>query len=110
MPDIAIAHTTTPFVSTYPWSSGFGTKRSDPGTIPVGNGLSVAFSPSGADIAISHLSTPRVSAYPWSSGFGTKYANPGTLPAGTGRGVAFSPSSTTSMSLTSSIPKAIFAM
>jgi hypothetical protein len=41
---IAIAHSTTPFVSAYPWSvSGFGTKFSDPGTLPAGTGYGVAF-------------------------------------------------------------------
>jgi hypothetical protein len=41
---IAIAHATTPFVSAYPWSaSGFGTKFSDPGTLPASTGNGVAF-------------------------------------------------------------------
>ena len=88
---IAIAHTTTPFVSAYPWSgSGFGTKFANPGTLPASNGRGVAFSPAGTEIAIAHDATPFVSAYPWSgSGFGTKFTNPGTLPASNGLGVAF---------------------
>jgi hypothetical protein len=76
-------------VSTYPWSSGFGTKYSDPATLPTGVGTGIAFSPSGADIVVSHSTSPNVSTYPWSSGFGTKYSNPATLPTGTGNGVAF---------------------
>jgi hypothetical protein len=41
-----VAHTTSPGVSAYPWSSsGFGTKYTNPATLPAGNGLSVAFSP-----------------------------------------------------------------
>ena len=88
---IAIAHYSTPYISAYPWSSsGFGTKYSDPGTLPPSTGCGVAFSPDGSAIAIAHSSSPYVSAYPWSSsGFGTKYSNPGTLPTNTGRGVAF---------------------
>jgi len=88
---IAVAHSTTPFVSAYPWSgSGFGTKFSNPGTLPASTGNGVAFSPAGDAIAVAHPTTPYVSAYPWSgSGFGTKFSNPGTLPASTGRGVAF---------------------
>jgi hypothetical protein len=85
---IAIAHGTSPLVSAYPWSaSGFGTKFANPGTLPAGNGNSVAFSPAGTEIAIAHTTTPFVSAYPWSaSGFGKKLTNPGTMPASTGYG------------------------
>jgi hypothetical protein len=91
---IAVAHGTSPYISVYPWSNGFGTKYANPGTLPNGTGYGVAFSPSGNAIAVAHLNSPYVSAYPWSSGFGTKYANPGTLPNGTGYGVAFSPTPT----------------
>jgi hypothetical protein len=89
---VAVAHTTSPFVTAYPWSSsGFGTKYSNPATLPAGNGNGVAFSPSGDAIAVAHDTTPFVTAYPWSSaGFGTKYANPATLPPSGGNGVAFS--------------------
>ena len=90
--NIAIAHSTTPFISTYPWSSGFGTKRSDPATLPTGYGYGVVFSPSGTDIAVGHGTTPFISTYPWSSGFGTKRSDPATLPTGIGYGVVFSPS------------------
>jgi len=90
---IAVAHSTTPYVSAYPWSgSGFGTKFANPATLPPNNGRGVAFSPAGNAIAVAHLSSPYISAYPWSgSGFGTKFANPATLPTGLGLGVAFSP-------------------
>jgi len=91
---IAVAHTTTPFISAYAWSSstGFGPKFADPSTLPTGTGNEVAFSPSGNAIAVAHATTPFVSAYPWSStGFGTKYTNPATLPTGQGNDVAFSP-------------------
>ncbi len=91
---IAVAHTTTPFVTAYRWSaSGFGAKYTNPATLPAGTGNGVAFSPTGDAIAVAHLTTPYISAYPWSSstGFGTKYANPATLPAINGNEVAFSP-------------------
>jgi hypothetical protein len=88
---IAVAHATTPFISAYPWSgSGFGTKFSNPATLPASTGNGVAFSSDGAAIAVAHDTTPFITAYPWSgSGFGTKYSNPATLPTGTGLGVAF---------------------
>ena len=91
---IAVAHSSTPFVSAYPWSvAGFGTKYANPATLPAGTATSVAFSPTGDAIAVAHATTPFISAYPWSSstGFGTKYANPATLPTGNSGGVAFSP-------------------
>ena len=86
---IAVSHDVTPYISTYPWSAGFGTKYSDPATLPAGTGNGVAFSPAGTDIAVAHASTPFIAAYPWSAGFGTKYANPATLPTGNGSGTAF---------------------
>ena len=92
MPDVVVAHGTTPFVTAYPWTSGtgFGTKYSNPATLPTGDGYGVAFQGS-ADVAISHAATPYVTAYPWTSGtgFGTKYTDPATLPPNTGLGVAF---------------------
>ena len=93
---IAIAHDASPFVSAYPWTgAGFGTKFTNPGTLPTGTGRGVAFSPAGTEIAIAHSTSPYVSAYPWSgSGFGTKFSDPGTLPTGIGQGVAFSPAGT----------------
>jgi Flp pilus assembly protein TadG len=86
---IAIAHATSPYVTAYPWSSGFGTKYANPATLPTGTGRGVAFNADGSNIAIAHATTPFVTAYPFSSGFGTKYANPVTLPTGDAYGVAF---------------------
>ena len=88
---IAVVHTTSPYISAYPWSgSGFGSKFSDPSTLPAGTGLGVDFSPSGDAIAVAHDTSPYISVYPWSgSGFGSKFSNPSTLPTGNGRSVAF---------------------
>ena len=88
---VAVAHTSSPFITAYPWSSsGFGTKYANPATLPASTGNGLAFSPDGSAIAVAHGVTPFISAYPWSSsGFGTKYANPATLPASSGIGVAF---------------------
>ena len=95
---IAVAHQTTPFVSAYPWtvSGGFGTKYSNPTTLPVANARGVAFNPAGTSIAVAHFTSPFVSAYPWnvSTGFGTKYTDPATLPTGDGTGVTFNPAGT----------------
>ncbi len=93
---LAIAHSTSPFVTAYPWSSsGFGTKFANPATLPTGIGNGAAFSPAGTELAIAHDITPYVTAYPWSSsGFGTKFADPATVPTGEGLGAAFSPAGT----------------
>ena len=40
---IAVAHDVSPYISVYPWSSGFGTKYADPATLPTGTGFGVAF-------------------------------------------------------------------
>ena len=105
--DIAVAHSTTPYVSAYPWTPtvGFGVKYADPLTKPIGTGYGVAFC-GNTDIAVVHSGDPYVSAYPWTPtvGFGVKYANPLTKPTGTGRGVAFSFSSTPTPTVTLATP------
>jgi hypothetical protein len=77
--NIAVAHFTSPFISVYPWSPGFGTKYANPATLPQQPGYQPAFT--GTDIAVAHGGgNPYIVAYPFSSGFGTKYADPATLP------------------------------
>jgi hypothetical protein len=85
--DIAVAHISSPYISTYAFSAGFGTKYANPANLPTSTGRGVAFS--GSDIAVAHSDSPYISTYPWSAGFGTKYANPAALPASHGLGVAF---------------------
>ncbi len=92
---IAVAHTSSPYISAYPWddtTGSFGTKYANPATLPTLNGRDVAFSPDDSTIAVAHLSTPYVSAYPWSSGFGTKYSDPSTTPPEAGFAISFSSS------------------
>ena len=88
--DIAIAHDVTPFITVYPWSSGFGTKYSNPAILPTGNADDVEYSINGDTIAVTHANSPQITAYPWSvSGFGTKYANPVGLSSVDGVGLDF---------------------
>lgn len=89
---IALSDGTTPFVYAYPWALGFGTKYSNPSTLPASTGYGVRFSPSGTQIAVGHATSPYISTYPWSPGFGTKYANPGTIIFATTYSIAFNPS------------------
>jgi hypothetical protein len=85
---MAVAHNTTPFFSVYGFSgSGFGSKLTNPVTLPTGAGLSVAFSEE--SIAVGHATTPFVSVYPWEgNSIGAKFSNPSTLPS-QGQGIAF---------------------
>jgi len=94
---VACSHDNSPYISVYEWSDSgtFGSKMSDPGTLPTGYGNGVSFSPNGRQIVVAHETTPWATAYPWtSSGFGTKFANPSTIPTGQGWYVAFSPAGT----------------
>jgi len=94
--DIAVPSVSSPFVQIYPWDSGFGTKWTNPATLPNDTMSGAAFSPAGSAVAVAGAySTKFVYAYPWSgSGFGTKYADPATLPSGAGT-IAFTPAGTT---------------
>ena len=92
--DIAMVSNNSPYITVYPWESGtgFGTKYSNPATLPPNEGVGVAFSPDGSNLAVAHRDSPAVTVYPWSSsGFGTKYGNPSSVPGGQGNSVAFSP-------------------
>jgi hypothetical protein len=74
----------SPFIHGYRWTAGaspaWGTKFSDPSTLPTGNTSFATFSNN--DLIVATATSPFVLAYQYSdtTGFGTKYANPATLP------------------------------
>jgi WD40 repeat protein len=88
---MAVAHTTTPFVSIYAISDTTFTKTSDPGTLPDGNGRGVAFSSDSQFLAVAHATSLFLSHYRNVSGTWTKQTDPATPPDGIGNRVAFSP-------------------
>lgn len=90
--DIALNNWDFPYVTTYQWSAGFGTKYADPATAPPGRGYGTSFTSSDNAIAISGMGSPRVAVYPWNQGFGTKYADPATIVGTICRGVAINSS------------------
>jgi hypothetical protein len=96
--EVAVAHDTTPFVTSYPWSvtSGFGTKLADPASLAAGNAKSIAFTTGAVAVAVTN--NPTVAAWPWTSaGFGTKYADPAAATGLTilnNAGIAYSPDAT----------------
>lgn len=85
----------SPTLSATSWSNstGFGTKYTNPSTIPGSDAYSVCFAPANNAIAVSTQNSPYIVIYPWSdsAGFGSKYSNPSTLPTGWGRQTKFSP-------------------
>lgn len=95
---IFITSSGSPYIQAYPWDgSGFGSRVSDPGTLPAGapgQNQNLALSPDGAYVSVAHAVSPYISTYPWSSGaFGTRVSTTGvTLPTATGQSPAYSPS------------------
>jgi hypothetical protein len=84
----------TPRVNAFPftYSGGYGTKFSDPSTLPAGDTRAVHFTTDSSYVALGHQNSPYISVYPWSgSGFGTKISNPATLPTNWVYGIKWSP-------------------
>ena len=83
----------SPYLDVFPFSSsGYGTRFSNPATLPAGGAIVAGprFSPSGNAIVLAHTTTPRITGYPFSSsGFGTKYTDPATVPGTIGTGTSF---------------------
>lgn len=97
---VGVGHTTTPFMSFYPYNGvGFGTKVTNPVALPAAQVNSVAFSPMGDYLAAAGQTTPFLQVWPFdpvAGTFGTIIANPVSLPAGgpagsLGKGVAWRP-------------------
>lgn len=97
---VIISGYTTPWIFAYAYSSGFGTKYSNPVTLPgtsnaFNYGLGIAVSPSYNAVAIGNgnIQSPYINVYPWSdvTGFGARYSNPSSPPNNDVNGVAFSP-------------------
>ena len=78
------ATTGTTRAHAYRWSQGFGTKYSNPGSLPANNTYHVQANQKKTAVGFIHASlTGRyVAFYPWSdsSGFGTRYTAPSTYP------------------------------
>lgn len=104
---LGVASSNSPYIHMFAISKdGIGTKFSNPGTLPTGNGRHITFTPNSNTIAIGHSTSPFVSAYPAStSGFGTKIANPTTLPASSGQGVSWTPNGAEVMIVGSAVPR-----
>ncbi len=83
---ITIQTYASPYINTYAWSrSGFGTKYSNPATLPTASG-EATFS---QDAIVYGSGSSGIYAYPFNTatGYGTKYANAATLPTSVGQAV-----------------------
>ena len=80
----------------HPSSTGFGTKYSDPATLPTGLGSGLDITTTNTQLVASQGSvSPYVYAYDISSsGFGSKYSNPSTLPTAAVGGITLNSNDT----------------
>ena len=75
----------SPYIIGYAYTqgTGFGTKYSDPGTLPSGSQYSVSWKDNSIVCVSGLTGASSLNVYDWSSGFGTRYANPSTAAAST---------------------------
>lgn len=76
---LMIAHIDSPYFTAYEWNGGYGSKYSNPSTLPSGQGHNVVFSKDGGAVILSSgITNSSPQAYSWSdaSGFGSKYTAP----------------------------------
>ena len=94
--EIVGSDSSSPYLHAWAWSSGWGTKFSNPVNLPTQYAKNIAFSPNGNFIAVNNTTLRYPSAYGWStSGFGTRYSTGSTqLPTSTTQySIDFSPTS-----------------
>lgn len=93
---VAAALNASPYVAVWNFSdSGYGSKLSDPATLPAGSAFGVAWHPNGNWLAVAHSTSPYITVYAFDkvgAAIGAKVSNPASLPSGAnGRCVTFSP-------------------
>lgn len=60
---MAVAHSTTPFISVYLLTSGKWVKQTDPATLPAGNGIGVCWNYEREMLFVAHNTSPNVTMY-----------------------------------------------
>ena len=91
---LAVAHSTSPYITIYRRSGDTFTKLADPSTLPPNTSQGCAFDPTGTYLAVAHYISPYITIYKRDGDTFTKLANPATLPTNTGQGCAFDPTGT----------------
>jgi hypothetical protein len=85
---MAVAHSDSPYITTYDWIEGAWVKRPAPASYPPGSGNGVALTSDGTVMAVAHYRSPYVTTYDWIEGAWVKRPNPISLPTSTCYGVA----------------------
>lgn len=85
---VSFALTSSPYIMVIGFNVGWGTKYTDPATLPTNSGEGVSFN-NKIDLAVAHAVSPYITAYPWNNAFGTKYVDATTVPSGNGFGVHY---------------------
>lgn len=94
---LAVAHSTSPYLTLYTFSGGTFSKVADPATLPPGNGLSVAFSPSEGLLLHGSSSSPYLTVYSITGSVAAGNVaislptQPAALPTGAANSISFSP-------------------
>ena len=88
---LAVAHSSSPYITIYNRSGDTFTKLSNPSSLPTGDGWGCAFSSDGTYLAVAHWNSPYITIYKRSGDTFTKLSNPSSRPAGNGYDCAFSP-------------------
>lgn len=111
--DVVIGHQGSPFATAYQFSGGFGSKYSNPSTLPTNAAYSLAFRPwtylPHQAIAMGGYvhSFSMIVAYPWTlgTGFGTQYNFPSGFGSNSANGLAWNPAGTEITTASQSPPR-----
>lgn len=87
---LAVAHTTTPYLTVYERQKNHLSKLDSPSSLPAGNATASAWSPCGKFLSVAHATTPFVTIYKFDGLTLTKLTNPGSLPLGEAYACAWS--------------------
>lgn len=87
---LAVAHSSSPYISVYKITDGIYTKLNNPVDLPTNTGDGISFSPDGRYIAIAHSSSPYITVYLLENDILTKVDVSGGYPSNTGRACKFS--------------------
>jgi WD40 repeat protein len=88
---LAVASSSSPFVTIYERTGAVLTKLPNPGTLPAGTVNGLAWSPNGNFLVCAHSTTPFITIYQRQGNNFTKLSDPATIPSRFALAAAFSP-------------------